>query len=401
MNPPDDRLREALKSVSDAHAVSSRDGVLEARQRVLARLRRRRRLMAGGTGLAVASIAVAGFLFMGGGPDRAVPLPAGSPTAASTPDVSSCETFPLPFEPGYLPAGFSTTAEQGGGGFAGKPDDWIFQGYAAHYAGPSDDIHISFGVTEKVGVTVEGEPIEVMKRPATFGEVAEGYGAIFQVRGCGSWIMATNGISAEEAHRVAESLLFFEPEDFAGTELAGVWPILPGDTANCDEEPADSPLRGGVSIAKAFAQEFLGWTDPSVIFAREEGNRYNRYLLVRLSTDRSDLVVYVDHPVRDGCWVVSGATPPAAARTVGGVGISVRGSRIEVHVRTLGADEVEWRLLFPNREVATTTASGALKYQNPGGAPKTQWVLIAILRRDGQAFSVWTVSVPPGDFAAG
>ena len=401
MKPHDDRLKEALKSVRDEHAVSSREGVVEARQRVLARLRRKRRLMAGGTGLVVASIAAAGFLFMGGAPDPDVPLPAGSPTATSTPDVTSCETFPLPFEPGYLPAGFSNAAEQGGGGSAGKPDDWILRGYTAHYAGPSDDVHISFGETEKVGVTVEGEPIEVMKRPATFGEVADGYGATFQVRGCGTWIMATNGISAEEAHRVAASLLFFEPKDWAGTELAGVWPILPGDAANCDEEPADSPLRGGVSTAKAFVRQFLGWTDPSVIFAREEGNRYGRYLLVRLSTDRSDLVVYVDHPVRDGCWVVSGAIPPAAARAAGGVGISVRGSQITVNVRTFGADEVEWRLLFPDREVATTTASGVLKYQNPGGAPKTQWVLIAILRRDGQPFSLWTALVPPGDFAAG
>lgn len=400
MNPHDDRLGQVLKNVRDEQAASSRDGAVEARRRVFSRLRRKRRLMAGGTGLAVASLAVAGFLFIGGGPDSAVPLPAGSPTADVEP-ATSCETFPLPFEPGYLPEGFSNAAEPGQGGSADKPDDWILRGYTAHYAGPSDDVHISFGETEKVGVTIQGEPIEVMKRPATFGEVADGYGATFQVRGCGSWIMAANGISAEEAHRVAESLLFFEPKDFAGTELAGVWPILPGDAANCDEEPADSPLRGGVSIAKAFAQEFLGWTDPSVIFAREEGNRYGRYLLVRLSTDRSDLVVYVDHPVRDGCWVVSSATPPAAARTAGGVAISVRGSQITAGVRTLGADEVEWRLLFPDREVATTTASGDLEYQNPGGAPKTQWVLIAILRRGGQPFSLWTVPVPPGDFAAG
>ncbi|MEO8322738.1 MAG: hypothetical protein ABI571_01210, partial [Actinomycetota bacterium] len=341
-------------------------------------------------------------------PDSDVPLPAGNPTATSTPDVepteaavASCETFPLPFEPGYLPPGFSNTVKESGGGYNDKPDDWIFRAYTAHYEGPSEDIHISFGRAEQVGVTIDGQPTEIMKRPATFGEVADGWGATFQVRGCGSWIMAANGISAEEAYRVAESLLFFEPESFADDELAGVWPILPGDTANCDEEPADSPLRGGASTAKAFAQQFLEWTDPGAIFAREDGNRYNHYLLVRLTTPESDLVVYVDHPVRDGCWVVSSASPPAAARTAGGVGISVRGSQITAGVRTLGADEVEWRLLFPDREVATTTASGDLKYENPGGAPTTEWVLIAILRRDGQPFSLWTFPVPPGDFAAG
>ena len=34
----------------------------------------------------------------------------------------------------------------------------------------------------------------------------KGLAYVMLVRGCGTWTMAANGISAEEAHRVAESL---------------------------------------------------------------------------------------------------------------------------------------------------------------------------------------------------
>ena len=81
--------------------------------------------------------------------------------------------------------------------------------------------------------------------------------------------------------------------------------------------------------------------------------------------------------------------------------MSVQGRQINVGVKTFGADEVEWRLLFSDHEVATTTPTGELRTEIAFGTPQTEWVLIAILRRDGKPFSVWTIKVPPGNFAAG
>lgn len=390
----DEHLREVLRAARDEHG-TSHDEIASARGMVLRRLQRRRRLAAGGTGLAVASIAFAGFLFVGSRPPSAVPIPGGSPSSSPTPTVeptetaATCETFPLPFEPGYLPPDFSNTAEEGGAEGAG--------GYAGHYQGPAESIHISFGPADEVGPTIEGPFADIMKRPATFSRVDGGWGASFQVRGCGTWTMRTMGVGEDEASKVAEGLLYFEPETIAAGEVPGVWP----DVATCDAAPSDSPLRGGASTALAFAQQFLEWDDPVVVFAREEGNRFNHYLLVRLTTPEADLMVYMDHPTRNGCWFVTGAQPPAALNTPTGFSISVEGTQLHVGADAMGADEVEWRIFVPDRETVTTTPGGELIYEFSDGPPQTEWVLIAILRKDGRPFGVRTIVVPPGDFSAG
>lgn len=124
-----------------------------------------------------------------------------------TATVDAC-LDPLPFEPTFLPEGFSAELLPGDGGMItidnngsavpiDPPDPTI-----VHYAGsPGRFINIA-----RSGETAAAyEELTVLGQPAQFGDIEDGYVVNFSIDDapCSAYVMLAYGVSADDTKRVA------------------------------------------------------------------------------------------------------------------------------------------------------------------------------------------------------
>lgn len=335
-------------------------------------------------------------------------------------DRRSDETYPrcgppVDFKPTYLPEGWigDLQPDSGGGG--------AWRGIVGHYGNdaPASTTDKAVGgfadliAMERPYAQGNKEKIRVLDKPATLGDIHEGYSVEFSQHGCDYFLIAF-GVTRGELGRFAVGLrlpgTFVPAEPVDAEDFSALWPE---DTAveaeQACQEQSDIPNSwrdDALSASSRFANEVLGWSDPRVI-QRELGHGGQSVEIRRSEVDDGPeadgpAVVVSLNEVATDCWsVVSVSRPPDNRPT--GVSISVRGRDVEIGFDDLGADSVSFEMghgsyvITSEPEPPDGRITVLLNY--PLG--KTGHFLLLFKDADGIVFSAAGGPLPAGDFVAG
>jgi hypothetical protein len=372
-------------------------GPLRARPEALRRIRRRRGLLSGAAALSVVAVVIGG-IGLAGLPtaERDEPRPA----HVATPAPDEPKECPIAFAPTYLPDGIDADPRPGSGGSPGvaAAED---AGIIGHFRGPQGTF-IDVMDAAPPSATSRPSQITVLGAPATLAAIHEGYSVELRAGRC-DYSLAGYGVTRGELRRFAEGLERVRHP--APVELRVVWPE---DTA-AEAYAACAANRGrqrtAPAIVSRFATDVLGWGSPIVDPPRTSSGAWTVTPLGGNVYDggvEAGVRIWTEE-VRPGCWSVSSVSRLPDRRQTG-LGVSVRGPRVEVAFDPLGAASAEIRVGYGQRRVRRVWNAPANSFVRLvlGFRPDSTGSLLILLEdEDGDVFSAVATSLPAGDFAAG
>lgn len=320
--------------------------------------------------------------------------------------------LPVDFGPTYLPAGWSRKLQSGSGGGG------TWKGVLGHYgnAAPAGTPAKAKGgfaeliAGERPYQQGNTERIRVLDRPATLGDIHEGYSVEFTQHGCDYFLIAF-GISRGDLRRFAEGLRLpgeFVPAEPGDEPFGAIWPEDTAREANdvCNEAQAIEAWRtDAVRTAEEFGRQVLGW-EPAAVVRRDEGRRVEVELRRSFQDEAAEaaspaVMVYMTE-VFENCWSV-GSVSRLPDRKPTGISISIRGRDVEVGFDDLGAHSVYFEMGHGSHtssadgELADGRITWVLSYK----PDQTGHFLFLFRDENGEVFSAAGGPLPAGNFAAG
>jgi hypothetical protein len=323
---------------------------------------------------------------------------------------------PVDFEPTYLPDGWSKDLQRGSG------DGQDFPGLVGHYGSGS---HRQAGYFDMFAghsplAQSNRQRMDILGRPATSGDIHEGYSVEFEYEGC-TYVLIAYVFERSELERFAEGLRPSGDNDRRSedraADFAAIWPEDTYEHAaeECTSEAhkEDSWRADPESIALEFGALVLGWEEPSVMEV-DDPEAYN-YDGVVLDVRRdppdgghgpvSALVRVWTFESAPDCWSI-GSVSRVPDNEPTGVSVSVDGRVVQIGFDTLDAAGGSVEVGYGGRDqmkrwVEAEATERPVTFELGFDPATTGHFLILFEDQEGQVFSASGGPLAAGDFAAG
>lgn len=353
------------------------------------------------------------------GPSGTEEVPLELAQASNVPDRDRC-TDEIPFEPTYLPDGWSPELQPGNA--AGLEDIDIIVG---HYGVPGDggfekmgtgflDVQANLGDFE---VETGAADISVLgKKASLIGPNSNGgYSVRFGHDGC---VYSLGGNATRETIKsFAEGFRLKSEADEPSNEqdFAAIWPEDNRDDArDACASAAQEDVGGGTvsirqdpeSVALEFGALVLGWEEPAARDAEHES--YGTVLELRRdgfdSGPRGPAVLIGPTEIIDGCWSVGWVSRMPDEQPKHDRSMAIRGRDVSMGFDPGGATSAVLEVGYGGEATTYVWHEGeaeGVEFRLDFDPHDTGHYLILLMDPNGEVFSAFGSPLPEGDFAAG